>query len=196
MLATIIPSGTGISTNTSPSIPPVSGSLAQDSAVGGSLYTGNGTQWIPSMFTNPTTITGITLTNPGGAPQTALTPCTLFLWSSPDPTNTIIIKHFVLNVNANGSNSGFSAGFWVSPLNTVPTNYIPTSLVPFKIPGYGTTPPTYINAAVFPAYVGTATLSNVNNQYIWLDNMGAIGILTSIPSGDGPQFGSFCGTYV
>ena len=193
MLATIIPSGTGISTNTSPSIPPISGSLARDSSVVGSLYTGNGTQWIPSSFTNPTTVTGITLTNPGSAPQTALTPCTLFLWSSPDPTNTIIIKYFVLNVNANGGNSGLSAGFWVSPANTVPTNYIPTSLVSFQI---STSPSTYINAAVFPAFVGQASSTNVNNQYVWLDNTGRIGILTPIASASVPQFGSFFGTYV
>lgn len=65
----VIPTGTGIANNTSPSIPPIAGSLAYDATTPGIPYTGNGTLWQGASGVNDNpTFNSITLQTFGGTP--------------------------------------------------------------------------------------------------------------------------------
>ena len=123
MLATIIPSGTGISTNTSLSIPPISNALASDSSIPGSLFCGSGSSWIPSYYSNPTIIS-VTFTASGQPSFTG----TLYLYFQ-SPT----IKSFLLVINQTFSPT--SSGVWTSG-NVIPSQFQQTQNTIFPL-AYG-----------------------------------------------------------
>ena len=115
MSGTIIPSGTGISTNTSPSISPITGALALDVSTPG-LYYGKSGTWEPASSANPTIITGITLTGT----HNTFPNCTLYLY--PGTINTTI-KNFVLDVNQNATTA--ATDFYTATI-TIPSSYVGT----------------------------------------------------------------------
>ena len=118
MNGTIIPSGTGISSNTSPSIPPISNALASDSSIPGSLFCGSSSLWIPSSSGTPLIITGITLSSSG---EPSFTNCTLYLYVQTQGTYTI--KSYFLDINQTITTVSIT-DIWTSPQITVPPSYL------------------------------------------------------------------------
>jgi len=62
----VIPVGTGVATNTSPSLAPLKGALAYDNTTLGVLYIGDGTNWLSAGSTGTNSVTPsntVTLTN-------------------------------------------------------------------------------------------------------------------------------------
>ena len=177
MNGTIIPSGTGISTNTSPSIPPISNALASDSSIPGSLFCGSSSLWIPSSSGTPLIITGITLSS-GGEPS--FINCTLYLYLLTNGTHTV--KSFFLDINQTIT-SDSATDVWVSPPITVPTAYLlstPSSLnteytpfvftsVEFLTTGYfaiGNDGGSTIAVEIYPLTIGPITLTSIQGIYM------------------------------
>ena len=89
----ILPLGTGIYNNSSPSIAPEQAALASDSTIPGALYCGNGSTWQQSSIGLATHVSP-TLSLAG---QPSLTSCDLYLQQL--GMGTYFTKYMVLNMN-------------------------------------------------------------------------------------------------
>jgi hypothetical protein len=126
----VVPLGVGIASNTSPSIAPVSGSLAQDATHPGSLYVGTGSAWqATSSASTPNVITGFTMTNSGGQPS--LTNCSLVLQNLGSGTFAQTVFTLVLNQQITSNATGTFTWNSVNALFSVP--YLPA--IPINFPG-------------------------------------------------------------
>lgn len=118
-LGTIVPTGTNIASNVSPSLVAANGALAVDSTTPG-LYYGNSNIWYPVSSGNALKLTGVTLSLSG---QPSLTNCTLFIDKITVGTNTI--KVFLLDINQTITVS--ANGNWLSTNTTIPAAYAPSA---------------------------------------------------------------------
>jgi hypothetical protein len=125
----IVPSGKGIASNSSPSLSPILGSLAQDVANPGSLYVGDGVSWNSSSAG----ATGVTSSSTQLAPATYSS-----LGVSPDLTNVVIYLQKIQMGTGNFSTVNLNVVLdqtinltvdddWVNLLNSIPASYRPTA---------------------------------------------------------------------
>lgn len=115
----ILPIGTGIYNNSSPSIEAVEGAVACDHSIPGAIYCGNGSLWQQSSI-GLATIVSTTLTKTG---QPSLTTCDLYLAQL--TMGTYVQKSLVLNMQQTITVT--AAGNWQSANGVVPTAYLPNS---------------------------------------------------------------------
>lgn len=132
----IVPIGTGVATNSSPSIPALAGSIAYDQTTPGILYTGDGTLWKSPVVTSMTpTFTSVTLATTGGTPfplnyyeEGSLT----VSWTGASITTGIVkflrIGSFV-SLQFGSVNAGSAATSVFTGTAQIPTRLSPTSSV-------------------------------------------------------------------
>lgn len=122
----VLPLGTGILTNTSPSLPPILGSVAMDVTDTNHAYIGSGSVWWPLSggVTSATgaKVTNITLTSAG---QPSVTGCTLnvqAITSGSGGVSTQVMLSLTIN---NASIAVTGLGTWATPIGVIPVNFRP-----------------------------------------------------------------------
>lgn len=184
----VIPVGTGIATNTSPSIPPIAGSMAYDATTPGIPYTGDGTLWQGTSGVNDTpTFLSVTLQTIGGTAkpldyyETGIIPIT---WSGGMAATENLKFSRIGNIVTLKCDNLVSAAIASAPTvanAALPTRLQPTYTLVFAIP--------VSNNGAIPATPGSISLGpgvQPANQLILSSNMAGALFTNSSTMGHGP----------
>ena len=162
----LVPSGKGISTNISPSLTPMVGSLATDSSTGG-LYMGDGTDWITAgastgvIESTSESIIGFEMTL-GGQPSFTGPQLQLFRITIAGREFKFLTLKIQQEITITGN------GTWYSPSNTIPVDYRPAGG----------------DVLYFPITSNTAAgYSNTSYVIINTSGSGSIGVSSSAAAG-------------
>lgn len=127
----VVPTGSGMVNNVSPSIPPIFGSLAVDPTNDSNLYMGDGTVWrnVSGGVRNVQSYTAsnISLSLAG---QPTLTNCTINIQEFTTGASGNV-KQVILSLAVNRSITTTSAGDWASAAGVIPLAYRPASALYF-----------------------------------------------------------------
>lgn len=168
----IIPIGTGIQSNTSPSLAPIKGSVAMDVNDTDHAYIGNGTTWFQMAggisSATGAKVTNITLTSAG---QPSIPGCTLNVQAiSSGATGVSTQVMLSLTVN-NASILVTGLGTWSTPIGVIPANFRPAEscLFPALLTA-SLAPDNYISSYFAITSAGTINLyspATVGNNIAW-----------------------------
>lgn len=151
----IVPGGTGITNNSSSSLPPIKGALAYD-VTSGTMSIGSGTNW-GLISPTPTSSSTSFVTAPFNLTKAGVivAGCTLSFITL--TVGTVTFKFMSLNA----PNGSYSGGDWLSPTGIIPTAFLPTvSAVK-----------TYL-----PCWVIVPTSPQIYATYFYIDTTGTFGM--------------------
>ena len=167
----VLPLGKGIFNNTTPSLPPLLGAMAQDVSTPGLMYIGDGNNWTAptgGISGSGVVVTGVSFDKAG---QTSFTNCIVHLQKTITGTagNDTMIHMTVFIENTFATTS---SGEWTTSTTPIPVGYRPQG-------------PSYFPCIVF---VSTAT-PNQQNSYFHADTTGNIGFF--LPTGGSVSQGAY-----